>query len=758
MKIEYKELIKTSSCKRKYQYIEYFFKNIVGTNQKPFIGKDENDIKNPFDIAIVRNFQEKKSRFGNKYIDRNWRTCIFYYIDKKDAFEYLNDSNKDNYKFTRDDAIISWDSTNGFPSSKINSTNLDTINYHVFRYFKTARSSWFVRSFVYFVLVICDDNSEISSKDFYIHYWNSNYKFKKSAKKPLFGKNNSLAFVENVSEELSLIKNENKDSLDCVKAYYGELDFFPESEEAYIDIKNDIDSGIEFILCQGAARTGKTILAMRFLHEYPEYKLLLMNYNFYLSLKDAFGVLNVTFPSNRIFHHNLKHKNGCWISGSINKIYRISLSNLIVDEAQRLGVVDERECRYGTLSKLDEIDDIVNCDNHVCTLFFGDDSQMLNPRYDQGFSAIKTVLGDKNYREYYFASPLGVPPEIIKNVRFLLGYENTSPHPINQFSILIEKDANKFVDTYLNDQQTKRHLVVPVIDNELSNGTLIGEHFFDNIKNKEEPIYLFDSEIQKEYFLTAYSVISREIESVYLFLPKNIYLSDDNQISIVGYSNNRFLINHLYTIMTRTTMNLYICCEDEALGTSLSEKIDAIKSEIEKDEDEDEQQQNDYDYDVFLSYFGTERKDGTYASARRICDLLTSIGLKVFLYNYSCTREDIDMEFSETWHAISRSKTLLFVFNEFVEKDSSGLIKRKTANGETSRIYQELMLFTELITLGDRKAKTDAKFYYVGTQLNKFTIYPFLNRYIPLLTQGNSNCCFMNDEELLRWINGRFSD
>ena len=100
---------------------------------------------------------------------------------------------------------------------------------------------------------------------------------------------------------------------------------------------------------------------------------------------------------------------------------------------------------------------------------------------------------------------------------------------------------------------------------------------------------------------------------------------------------------------------------------------------------------------------------------------------------------------------------MLFVFNEFVDKDQSGLIKRETGNGEVSRIYQELAEFQNLIDSGLRKAKYDARFYYEGKRLNKFTIYPFLNKYYPPLTQGNSNCCFLNLDEMLKWIDERFS-
>lgn len=543
MNIDYRELIRRSSSSRKKEYVDFFFKTIVGTHQKPIVGKDDDSVYKTADIAIVKDSQEKRSRFGNKYIEHNLRTCVFYYIDKKDAFEYLNDSNKENYRFEPNDVFISWDSSNGFPSNIINKTLLDEVNKHVLNAFKLYRSSWFIRSYVYFILVLCDDDGEISPNDFCIHYWNNKYKIKKVSKKPLFGRSKSLSFVEDVPTELKLIDSENKDSIDCVKAYYGKLDFFPQSEEAYTDIKNDVDSGINYLLCQGAARTGKTVLAMRFLHEYPDFKLLLLNYYFYQSLKDAFAILNVKFPSDRIFHHDLRYKNGCWISGSYIKRYKLDLTHLIVDEAQRLGIVESRSGFYGTLPKLDEIDDIISCNNHACTLFFGDDSQMLNSRYDQGFSVIKQRLSDKDYREYYFSDPLGVPPEVIKNVRFLLGFDNSSPHPINQFSISIEKDEKKFIDSYLKNEQRKKHLIVPVIDNEVSDSVVIGEHSFMNTKNMEESFRLFDKDIQKEYYLSAYSVISREIEWVYLYLPKHIHLDKEGNICISGYRDNNFLLN-----------------------------------------------------------------------------------------------------------------------------------------------------------------------------------------------------------------------
>ena len=622
-------------------------------------------------------------------------------------------------------------------------------------YFVHTRSSWFAKSYVYFVLIICDETAQIKSKDFYIHYWNPKYEFKKAKKSSIFGKSKTITFVEDVATELNLIKDKNKESFDCVRAYCGSLVIFQENEEAFTDIKKDIDDGVPYILCQGAARTGKTILALRLLNEYSGFKLLLMNYNFYVSLKDAFAVFGIPFPRNRIFHHDLKHKgDGCWIRGSTTKSLNLDISKLIVDEAQRLGAMGDAYTYYGFhLSGLDSVDTIVNYPNHVQTIFFGDDSQMLNPKYDKGIRNIKDKIGDRDYREYYFSSPLGVPLEVLKNVKFLLNHENAQPYPLNNFSISIEKDPEKFIKRYFDDERRKKHLVASLIGDINIKEVKIGGSTFKDLESANNSRYLFDKDVQDKHYLTAYSVISREIESVYLFVPKHIYLDEEGMIQSRHSSNNSFLMKHLYTIMTRATMSLIICCEDEKLGEYFNERIEVVKAEVGTEESED---LSGYDYDVFIAYFGTERQEGTYSKAKEICDILKEKGLNVFLFNYSFLDKDSAIKFTETWHVLHRSETMIFVFNEFVDKDESGLIKRETDNGGVSRIYQELAEFQNLIDAGLRKAKYDARFYYSGSRLTKFHVYPFLNRYYSPLTEGNSSCCFLSMDEMLDWVDERF--
>ena len=131
----------------------------------------------------------------------------------------------------------------------------------VFKYFKDNKSSWFVRSYVYFVLVFSDKDSPITDRDFSIYYWNTNYKFRTiPSRKFIFHNVSNSYFVENVKNEIQLIEMSNRDAIDCVKSYNGNLDFRYQTDDNFTDIKNDIDNNIEYIIVRGAARTGKTIL------------------------------------------------------------------------------------------------------------------------------------------------------------------------------------------------------------------------------------------------------------------------------------------------------------------------------------------------------------------------------------------------------------------------------------------------------------------------------------------------------------------
>lgn len=91
----------------------------------------------------------------------------------------------------------------------------------------------------------------------------------------------------------------------------------------------------------------------------------------------------------------------------------------IIDECQRLG------------SQYNIIDGIMHSSNHIATIFLGDNLQRLKPSSDDGIAYIKNKIleNDKELMMFKFSSSVGIPPEILKNVKFLLSDPTViSPH------------------------------------------------------------------------------------------------------------------------------------------------------------------------------------------------------------------------------------------------------------------------------------------------------------------------------------------
>ena len=93
-----------------------------------------------------------------------------------------------------------------------------------------------------------------------------------------------------------------------------------------------------------------------------------------------------------------------------------------------------------------------------------------------------------------------------------------------------------------------------------------------------EKFKFFCSEaVMPSFVLSAYELISREVESVYLKLPKEIGLEVVRRPIARELDNERMDRNwkkqHLYVLMTRATMRLVIDVEDRELYEYLSERL-----------------------------------------------------------------------------------------------------------------------------------------------------------------------------------------
>ena len=774
--ISFLDIIKKSSQFRHEDYINYFFNEIASISNekmKPIFAK-YSAFPNTY-ISIVKDSTDRllENKKG-KLMERSWRNTIFYFVDKNTYIEHFG-TNGLFPSFKIDNSLVIYtDSYNRLNSKYPNEPKFQYDIFKgfqetIFKYFKENKSSWFVRSYVYFVLVLCDKNSNITSKDFNIYYWNTNYSFKEvNGKQCIFNNVSNSYFVDDVPSELSLIEDTNRDAIDCVCAYTGKLDFRNQTEENYEDIKNDLEAGINYILVRGAARTGKTILAMKILGQYPQSKLLIMNYHFYIALKDSFHIKNERFPNKRIFHHDLSRSEGCWIENKQTKEIIPKLDFLIVDEAQRLAFVKECCGGYGfNLPELDEFKKILFNENQKTTILFGDDNQKLNPDYDKGLSKIHSMIKDLNFREYFFKNSIGIPPEILNNIKHLLNIGSGIPiQSSNNFIFYVTNDNEDFRKRFNEDKIQKKHYLCvglyPFSNQYIkySNGEIIT---YPKELNKADFPYLFNKEIISKYLLSTYEVISREIESVYLYLPEEIsFDSDQNKITFKDKKckiSEDFLINHIYTLMTRATMKLSILCKNASLYSYLNKEINDInilnkdslindKSKFDADFTEDN---IDYDYDFFIAYHGTNNVNGSYEKAKEICDFLKIHNFKVFLNEYSFNADDNDLGFNETTNVIQRSHRFLFVLNDSIYLDKNGMIPRKYENHKPNQLYSELRMFSSLVDDDLRNYKNDFKCFYDGSKYNKSNIYNFLNCAYREGTYGNSNCCYFELEDILKF-------
>ena len=775
------DIIKESKPTRKDRYIEYFFKNFALIKDLESVYEPYSNIDNMM-ISIIKDSTSRilENKKG-KLMERSWRNCVFYFIDKQSYKKYFG-TNERYPTINFENGYVKYNG-NYEQSNSIHPNALRThysvingIQNEIFNYFRDKHSSWFVRSYVYFIMVLCDSAGKIENSNYHIHYWNTNYNFNRVPQKVnIFNNVSDSVFVKNVNEEIKLIETSNRDVIECVKAFSNDLDFRNQTEENYKDIKNDIDNGINYVLVEGAARTGKTIIAMRLMGEYLNSILLIMNYYFYVALKDAFNILDVDFPKERIFHHSLQHrKSGCWIEGVYNKRIVPNLEFLIVDEAQRLALLPGFKNRYNgrNVPGIDEIDKIINYENQKHTIFLGDNLQLLNPKYDEGFNRIYDLVKDKNFREYKFKKTIGISSEILENIKYLLNMPNGGQvQPTHKFKFRITNKSDKFIKNFEEDATLKKHYVGVGLD-PLKGSTIKGSskiiiEFPKDLIEAEFP-YLFNLEVQNKYILSTYQVISREIESVYLYLPNEVtYDPNVDEIVFESSSNKHldsFLVFHIYTLMTRATLKLSILCENQDLYEYLSKKIDNIEQmNVEADridslvdvegimiEDKLEKEKK-YDYDFFIAYHGTIDPNGSYQKAKEICDFLKGYDYKVFLNDYSSNEVDSDLGFNETRYIIQRSNKFLLIFNDNIYRDEFGMLPRKYEDGKPNQLYFELVMFSSLVDDDLRSNKHNLKFFYSGEVLDRKNVYGFLNNLYRNGTMGNSNCCFFKLDELLEF-------
>lgn len=278
----------------------------------------------------------------------------------------------------------------------------------------------------------------------------------------------------------------------------------------------------------------------------------------------------------RFFHHNInknissKLKDGCWIergnptsSKMWSEYYHPKL--IICDEVQRLGLISE----YGNYDEYDEVENILMHSDQ--SFFTGDNFQMLNSKYDQGIEKIGNAIQKlkQSLTKYTLPESVGVPAEIGILMKYL-----TNPQAIEldevvrnwevkrDFEIIcIERNVNQLIAFFDEDKSNKKHLASPIDYDWLEYKEIIQiatchrkkpiiplqNHEKENFAYKFP--YFCNEEIIPNYILSAYELISREVESLYVYIPK--FKRRKPQY-------DDWYRKHLYVLFTRPTARLVV--------------------------------------------------------------------------------------------------------------------------------------------------------------------------------------------------------
>jgi len=267
--------------------------------------------------------------------------------------------------------------------------------------------------------------------------------------------------------------------------------------------------------------------------------------------------------SGRFYHHSLLNPEGLWIErGDPTTSVFKNESLIICDEVQRLGVIP----KLGQYDEFDEIECILN--NSRQSFFCGDDQQMLNPLYDRGIAEVERRLqrGKHSLFKKEIPKSVGLPPQAKEIIMVLLSEANLYEGEDAGFNFtFIHSNPKKLVDEFRFDRSTKKHYAIPMNSTFSKNAPIISDEIetvdkFNNEEHKrllEKFPFFTNTQIMPSYAFSAYELISREVESIYLHVPSYISVED----VLLSIHEDNWKKRHLYVLMTRATLNLVVNVE-----------------------------------------------------------------------------------------------------------------------------------------------------------------------------------------------------
>lgn len=542
------------------QNISFYLEQCVGYKVDPdnvsFFKVIIDDIDN-FLVILKDDVRRLSKKNGGSGVlrQRQWSIFVFNFIDRNVYINYFGtNKNKkpiyDSIKMTNYDSFSYAFSTSQFshknPNDIYRNKSINNL-LHNFIYLK-LKSKFrylFLNTYVYSAIGIinCD---ELKRDSFTTYYYNTEHVFKPCPNQnriinQKIDINRTSILISGVKTELKTIETNYIDMSSLVNAYTDDLPLNNITSNNYNSIYQDILNKEHYIITEGTARTGKTIIAMRLLGKFNNSRLLIMNEVFYKSLISAFKVENVEFPTDRITCHTHFNKMEDWLCNS---------SILIIDEVQRL--------------QTNQIEKLKNNKNNVNVLL-GDDLQAINPKFDRGVKKIETILLNNNieYKKYYFDHSIGISSNVLFALKYLI--YNKIPfnnQNINNYDINIYDNENEFINKYKNDLTYRKHMATIYMGDQDYGNTIKGFIRWRASELKQYS-YFLDESVKKEVMITTYELISRELDTVYIYLPYTVTVDCDG----LHYKGNpfydKFLLNQIYVLCTRAKGEINIYCESK---------------------------------------------------------------------------------------------------------------------------------------------------------------------------------------------------
>lgn len=337
----------------------------------------------------------------------------------------------------------------------------------------------------------------------------------------------------------------------------------PLSNNELKTLKNKIVES-DFIFINGYAGTKKTSLAFYFFGELENSCLLMLNKGFHDSLISSSRKFN--FKKNDYikiqryfdFHTN----NITWLVNEEQN--RKTFEYLIIDEYQR--------CSKETV---DLIKTFTSKGGKVILL--GDKHQAINPNSDN--LNLKEKLLDIALNESYKVSKhelskyYRLPKTKIDFILFLLNLNNKECKcKTSNIDIEIMTDYDSFLESFKMNNKTEKSCIATIqYLNYIDKGFYEFEKRGIKLSNSKEPCdknnFLTDWKMRQEYCFFPYDVISREMEHIYIFLPKDLeYDNSKKEFTFLEFfkDNTNFIKNQLYVLLTRATRKIILLIENES--------------------------------------------------------------------------------------------------------------------------------------------------------------------------------------------------